>query len=404
MRANYSNIGKLICVLAAALLFQPFASARDDADGDIALGMSTALSGPLKQLGLGMRRGVQAALQEINEAGGVNGRKLRLVALDDAYDPQTAEANMHRLMREHQILAVVGNVGTPTAERTTPLANHYKVPLFGALTGAQLLRKTPPDRYVINYRAGYSEEMEAVVGEILANGIAPDRIAFFTQEDGYGRAGYEAAVTALQARGYKDARDLPNVRYGRNTLNVEEAVIRLLEEQTSPQTIIMVGASAPSAKFIRLAHRVFPNTSFFNMSFSGADALARELADVPAPVYVTQVVPPPSAALPGVEAYRKAMARFAPEAPLDFASLEGYLATKVLAEGIRRAGSHLSRESLVDTLESVSGLDVGIGSPVRYSRDDHQGQHKVWWTLLRAGQIAEVQGMERQGRTVLAEK
>ncbi len=121
-------------------------------------GMSTALTGPAADLGRNMKAGVDLAFAEANAAGGLQGRRLELVALDDGYEPSRTAPNMRQLIEGENVLAVIGNVGTPTAVVAVPIAIESKTPFYGAYTGAGVLRRQPPNRYVINYRASYAEE------------------------------------------------------------------------------------------------------------------------------------------------------------------------------------------------------------------------------------------------------
>ena len=143
-----------------------FTAAAQDGD-EVVLGMSTALSGPAAELGQNMRAGVLAAIEEANRAGGVGGHALRLISLDDGYEPARTAPNMRTLIDAEQVAVVIGNVGTPTAVAAVPIANASKTPFFGAFTGAGVLRKSPPDRYVINYRASYAEETGAMVDALI---------------------------------------------------------------------------------------------------------------------------------------------------------------------------------------------------------------------------------------------
>jgi len=352
---------------------------------EIKVGMSTALSGPARALGQGMKAGVEAYFSEINAQGGVHGRPLKLIATDDGYEPSKAAPNMRKLIGEHKVISVVGNVGTPTAIVTVPIANEQKTLLFGAFTGAGILRKTPPDRYVINYRASYAEETAAMIKGLLSAGIKPEEIAFFTQNDGYGDAGYNGAISALKSTGFSDTEKLAHGRYTRNTLNVEEALSVILDAKVEPKAVIMVGAYAPCAAFIKLAREDFPDTLFLNVSFVGSVALAKALGKAGEGVIVTQVVPDFKSSLPGVVAYRQAMKRFAPNMAPGFVSLEGYIVARIFVEGLKKTKPELTRESLIDGLLSISKLDVGIGETLHYSAREHQASHKVWPTRIRAG-------------------
>ncbi|MEZ6097864.1 MAG: ABC transporter substrate-binding protein [Pirellulaceae bacterium] len=222
---------------------------------EIVLGKSTALTGPAAELGTNMRIGVVAALDEANQDGGIDGRPLRLIALDDGYELSRTVPNMLSLINEHQVLAVVGNVGTPTAVAAIPIAHAKKTLYFGAFTGAGVLRKTPPDRYVINYRASYAEEVSAMVDALVNHaGLAPAEIAFFTQRDAYGDAGYTGGVQALRRHGLVDESVVAHGRYDRNTIAVENALADILAAPRLPRAVIMVGAYQPCGEFIRLAH------------------------------------------------------------------------------------------------------------------------------------------------------
>jgi ABC-type branched-subunit amino acid transport system substrate-binding protein len=369
-----SSITKGLAIASWLLL-----SAWPAAAGEIKIGMSTALSGPAQALGQSMKLGVETYFNKINAGGGIQGNTLRLVALDDGYEPDQCGPNMRKLTDEEQVLAVIGNVGTPTAIVSVPIVNEKKTLLFGALTGAGVLRNSPPDRYIINYRASYAEETFAMVEGFLRAGIKPHEIAFFTQNDGYGDAGYQGGIKALKEKGYAEADKLAHGRYTRNTVNVEDAVGTIAAAM--PKAVIMVGTYKPCAAFIRMAREFLPDTVFANVSFVGSIPLAEELGPMGEGVIVTQVVPHFESDLPGIAAYRKDLAGNKG----DFVSLEGYLAAKILVEGLKNAGSTPTRESLVDAIEGLHNLDIGIGVPIDYSPANHQASHAVWPTVIRNG-------------------
>jgi branched-chain amino acid transport system substrate-binding protein len=354
---------------------------------DIVLGMSAALSGPSAALGRGMRTGVEAVLRRVNEAGGVAGRRLKLVALDDSYQADPVKDNMLRLIDREQVLAVVGSVGTQGASVAVPIANERKVLLFGAFSGAEVLRKSPPDRYVINLRASYAEETDVMVRGLLKRGIKPQQIAFFTQKDAYGDSGYAGAVRALKELGFDDPQSLAHGRYERGTLDVEEGVLALIQARVRPRAVIMVGSYAACARFIRLARQLLPSAMFLNVSFVGSAALNQALGADGDGVIITQVVPHYESSLPGVAEYRNALSRSAPGVAPDFVSLEGYFVAKAFVEGLRRAGPNPTRERIVDAIENGGPIDIGIGRPLQYSKSEHQGSHQVWLTVIRDRKI-----------------
>jgi len=357
--------------------------ASADPATELKIGMSGALSGPSAALGLGMKRGIEAYFAVVNAAGGVHGRTLQLVALDDGYEPARAASNMHTLIDTEKVFAILGNPGTPTAAVAVPIASAAHVPFFGAFTGAGLLRKTPPDRYVINFRASYAQETAEMVRGITSLGIRPEEIVFFTQNDAYGDAGYSAGVAALRAIGYADAERLPHARYPRNTVDVEGAVARLLDPTLRPRAVIMIGAYRPCAKFIKLAKRNGLRALFVNVSFVIGDSLARELGDDADGVVVTQVVPPVDSDTPAVRAYRDAV----PVADRGVVSLEGFLAARAFVEGLSRAGANATREAFIDALEAAGPMDLGLGEPLEINKQRHQLSNHVWPTIIARGQF-----------------
>ena len=370
-----------VCTLTIAILLAHSVQSEEV----IKIGMSTALTGPAKALGQGMKLGIEAYFNKVNSAGGINGKKIKLIALDDGYEPSRTAPNMRTLIDEHKVLAVIGNVGTPTAVVSVPIANEKKTVLFGAFTGAGVLRKSPPDRYVINYRASYAEETAAMIDGLLKIGVKPKEIAFFTQNDAYGDAGYQGAIKALRAKGFSEAERLAHGRYTRNTLNVENGFGIILDAEIEPKAIIMVGAYAPCAEFIKLAKEELPGTLFLNVSFVGSTALAKALGDKGDGVIITQVVPHFESDLPLVKQYRNDIKHISPQAIPGFASLEGYIAANIFVSGMKPAKSPLTRESIVDGIESIHELDIGIGANISFSKNEHQASHKVWPTMIKDG-------------------
>ena len=364
---------------------------------EIRVGTSTVLSGPAQALGRDMKLGMDAYFNKLNKAGGIQGHTVKLISLDDGYEPKKAAPNMRQLIDQDNVLAVLGNVGTPTAIVTVPIANEQKTLLFGAFTGAGVLRKNPPDRYVINYRASYAEETAAMIEGLLGAGIKPEQIALFTQNDGYGDSGYQGAVAALKAKNFEGADKLAHGRYERNTLNIENGLSTILDAKVEPRAIIMVGAYAPCAKFIKLARKDLPKAHFLNVSFVGSNALAKELGNDGEGVIVTQVVPHYEHDLPTVTEYREALKEFDATAQPGFVSLEGFIVAKLFAEGLKKAGAKPTRESIIDALEGLSNVDVGIGAPISFNKQKHQGSQTVWPTRIRNGKFESFQWNQLSG-------
>ena len=362
---------------------------------EIRFGISAPFTGPAKELGQHMKQGVEAAFNVANATGGVYGRQLRLVAADDGYEPARAAVTMKQLYERDQVFGLVGNVGTPTAVVALPYALDRKMLFFGAFTGAGLLRSDPPDRYVFNYRASYAEETAAVVNYLVkVRRLLPEQIAVFAQQDAYGDSGFAGVEKAIRSLRGGNASPILRLNYQRNTVDVEDAVAQLQQYNAQLQqkrhfpikAVVMVPTYRAAAKFIEKTRDLYPDMIYTSVSFVGSTALADELMllgkKYAAGVIVTQVVPAVDGRSSLVLDYKSALAKYFPGEAPDYVSLEGYVDASVLIAALQRNGAQLDTESLVGTLENLRDLDVGLGTPVIFSRSDHQGVHKVWGTQL----------------------
>ncbi len=295
---------------------------------------------------------------------------------------------MRTLVDDARVLAIVGNVGTPTAVAAIPIAIGAKVPFYGAFTGAGALRKSPPDHYVINYRASYAEETSAMVDALVDKGnIAPTEIAFFTQRDAYGDAGFAGGIAALKRHGLKDEHRVPHARYERNTSAVEKAVADLLLLPKPPRAEIMVGAYKACAAFIKLARQSELDALLLNVSFVGSEPLAKAAGAHGEGVIITQTVPHYVADLPIAREYRAALANLDSTLSPTFGSMEGYVSMRLLLSALAKDTTDLSRDGIATALEGVGKIDLGLGIPLELSPTEHQASHGVWPTVIRDGRV-----------------
>jgi ABC-type branched-subunit amino acid transport system substrate-binding protein len=391
------DAGRMRAAAAAAPALPPPAPAPPAANGpvhgvtadEIRFGIAAPFSGATKELGLQMKLGIEVAFNEANARGGVNGRMLRLVSADDGYEPgRTADA-MKNLYDAEEVFGVIGNVGTPTAEVALPFALERRMLFYGAFTGANLLRRDPPDRYVFNYRASYAEETDAVVRYLVRlRKLRPEQIAVFAQQDAFGDAGFAGVTKAMRAlRGSDEG--IVRLGYKRNTIDVDDAVNRLRQGKGAIKAVVMVATYRAAAKFIEKTRDGYPGLIYTNVSFVGSTSLAEELMLLGPRfangVIVTQVVPPVDGYASVVLDYKNALATYAPPGEVPgYVSFEGYLSAKVLVEALRRAVPQLDTEKVVEALETLRDYDIGLGVPVTFSRTEHQALHKVWGTQLDA--------------------
>jgi branched-chain amino acid transport system substrate-binding protein len=418
-----------------------------DVSGAIRVGMSAPFQGPSAELGVEMRRGIEAYFKRVNGQGGVRGRELELESRDDGYDPARALENMKALLDiqavvddrdkpdvlgPNGVLALLGNVGTPTMLVTAPVATKNQVVFFAPFTGAnEYLRDNTNSPYVFNYRASYYEETAAMVAYLFRartpRVVGYDKVVAFTQNDSFGDAGYNGFVNAynlaVEALPGNDA--IARVTYQRdNPVNStrDESVPRLTDWLNGfvpaapppdgaavPRTsvaVLMVDTYAAGNVLIRsvkdwingspLRTRAL-DVTFLNVSFVGADSLAAQLSATPdtyldvitgerrgyaSDVIVTQVVPDYLSEAPGVREYRADLTS-SDAGPYSFNSLEGYIAAKLFVEALRLHQGPLTSPALAQTLVTKMGtVDVGIGHSLGFSLDDHQASHKVWGSRL----------------------
>ena len=377
------------CLVAWGLFGSTLLGAQEAAaPAALVFGQSAALTGPASELGLGMRQGLLAAFEEANRNGGVHGRRLSLVTLDDAYEPEAAITNTRTLIEEVQALALIGAVGTPTSGAAQPVAAEAGVPYIAPFTGAEFLREADIRPNVVNVRASYFQETAEIVARLTAD-LGLTRIGIFYQDDSYGRAGLQGLRLALQAH------NLPLVAeadYPRNTESVKVPLLDLRRFQ--PEAVVIIGAYQPAAALIRWARRLGFNPYFVNISFVGSSALARELGPDGEGVYITQVVPfPADDSVSVVARYQEALTMLAPQAAFGFVSLEGYLAGRLLIEGVRRAGAEISPARLLEALRQASAVDLG-GFELGYGPGDNQGSDRVYLTRIDAnGEVRPVARM-----------
>jgi ABC-type branched-subunit amino acid transport system substrate-binding protein len=343
-------------VAGLSILFALPLDARADEVGvsadAILFGQVAALEGPSSALGRGMRQGIVAAFAEINAKGGIYGRKLKLLSRDDGYDPDRSVAQTRKLIEEDQIFALIGAVGTPTSIATVPIASALNVPFIGPFTGAEFLR-APELHNVVNIRASYSAEAEAWIKH-LTEDLNFKSIAIFYQDDAFGRDGLAGVKRALAKRGLELTAE---GTFERNTRAVG-AALRVIK-RSEPEAVVMVGTYGPCAEFIKLAHKQGFDPTFVNISFVGANALARELGNDGSGVIVSQVVPFPwDTSLKVVADYQAAEKALDPGLSPDFVSLEGYLSGRLAAAALEMAGPNPTRSDLLRIINDGGGFDI----------------------------------------------
>jgi ABC-type branched-subunit amino acid transport system substrate-binding protein len=350
-------------------------------DGEVLIGSCSALEGPASFLGTQTVAGATAYISHVNDQGGIHGRKIKLAAYDDGYEPDRAVACFNRLKKE-EVFAAGFFVGTPTAAKHAPMAESAKIPLVGLFTGAQLLHE-PFKRYVINVRASYYDEAREQVDN-LWNALGMRKIGVIYQEDAFGAAVLEGVKLALKKYG---AAPVAVGSFPRNTLDVSRGIEQV--RGADPEAVVVVGPYAPVAEIVKRGRSAGWKPLYLTVSFVGTEAYIKAMGKEGEGAVITQVVPPYTRTdLPAVALYLKSLKKYSPEAQPNFVSFEGFVNGMVLVEGLKRAGRELTREKLIDAIESIRDLDIGLGPQLKlnYGPKDHKGFDAVYYTVVRNGQ------------------
>ena len=361
-------------ISSGAALVAGFSTAHAQPDGKIILGQSAAFTGPAAQLGIQFHEGAKLYFDHINAQGGVNRQKIEIRMLDDGYEPARCAENTRKLIAE-DVFALFGYIGTPTSIAALPLATKDKVPFIAPFTGAMALRD-PFNKYAFHVRASYNDETALIVRQLTTLGLK--KIAVFYQNDAYGKAGLDGVNLALSGH---DLKPVALATVERNSVEVAEAVKTLMA--AGPDAVVQIGAYKACAAFIREARKAGYGGTFYNVSFVGTQALADTLGRDGAGVVVSQVMPSPYNPARAVSREFSAAVKAAnrKETQVNFSSMEGFVAARLVVEGLRRAGPRATRESFITGLEAIGDESIG-GFSVSYSANRHVASKFVEMSML----------------------
>lgn len=367
--------GVLACILGAGV-----SRSQGVTGSTIRVGQSGPLTGSNKEFGTDIRDGVLAYFNKVNASGGVNGRKLELITLDDANDAKRSGENGRILIEQRGVLALFGYASATLSMPALPFVDKNKVPFVGPFTGAEPMRAFRPN--VFNIRASYADELEKIVDFYTSTGMKKFSIIHY--DDAIGKENLGAVQAALEKRGLKAA-SIGTLK--RNQTDLGSAVADVVK--ATPDVVIATTLYATTASFVKQAKKAGSGAQFASTSFVGASALADALGAEGLGVVVAQVVPPYSrASIPVVKEYQAAIEKQLGKKDYSFTSLEAYIGAKVLVEGIRRAGAKPTRESLLKSLNGIRNFDVG-GFIVDFSPSNHNGSRFVELTAIsKAGRFA----------------
>jgi len=372
---NYKVVLSAVAVIGLVLLlnYKPSNLKQGISNDEILLGQSCALSGPAKNLGVEFKNGADAYFNYINGSGGVYGRKIKLISLDDKYEPSYATKNTKELITKDKVFALFGEIGTPTSKAAIRVAEQHNIPFLTPFTGAEILRDTKYE-FIINFRSSYFQETEALVEYLVSKNIT--KISVFYQNDSYGKAGYDGVTQALAKRNLKL---LSEGRYRRNTLSYINALNII--HKSKPEAIVLIGAYKPSAYFIKDAReKGLVDTIFCNISFVGSEALVQALDKKMQNVLISQVVPLPwNSSNESVIEYQRIYKKEFPSKEYSFVSLEGFLSAKLVVSAMQKSGKNIDRKNFINAFRRLDKSIFG-DMEISFGKDDNQALDSVYIT------------------------
>lgn len=336
------------------------------------VGQSAALTGSQAEFGRDMRDGSLAAFERINRKGGIQGRPIELVTIDDGGNEAKAKENAEKLVNEQKVLALLGFISRPSSVAGAKVASEAKVPFIGPFSGTPALYKF--DRYVFTIRASYDDELASMVKQLVTNGYRNVGFAFLNDAR---QVNVPLVEKLLAAHGMK-----PAVLVGLDRTSGEATQQAKQLAAANPDVLLALANNVPLSGLIREARKQGNSTPLWIVSFVDSKGLVKELGPLAQGLVFAQIVPLPTRrTLRIVKEYQQDYAARFPSAPLSFTSLEGYIAARTLSEALRRAGPAATRESLVRALESIQDYDLGDYF-INFNANSHNGSHFVDLTIV----------------------
>jgi branched-chain amino acid transport system substrate-binding protein len=367
--------GSLALALGAYFLAPALAATARE---DLVIGQVSPLTGTIAGTGSEYVAGGAAYFAHVNDTGGIHGRKIRVVVKDDSYKPEQTLGLTRQLLTEDKPLALFGFVGTANvlALGKNKVLEEAGIALLAPYTGAQDLRE-PMNPYIFHIRASYTDETASMVEHL--NTIGVHRIAVMYQDDPFGKSGLTGAEAAMQKLGLKL---VAKGGYDRTKPEEVDAAVAAIAP-ASPDAIIMVSVNRASAAFIKKMRAKGSKARLFSISVVNFKELLKNAGEDNARgIGISQVMPYPySSKVPVAREFQTLMAKYQPDKVVSYASMESFIAAKILVEAIRRSGPEPTRQKILSQLEKLDNYDVG-GFRVTFSPTSRTGSKFVEVTVI----------------------
>jgi branched-chain amino acid transport system substrate-binding protein len=380
---------KRIAILIAMLTIGATAgqAAEPAASGVIKIGMVNDQTGPNKGAGRSMKVGVDAYFKAVNERGGVNGRKIELVSVNDQYVPDKTVDGLLKLIEEQKIFAVVGTIGTSNGVSIMPIVKEYKLPFVAPRSGAANFR-TPVTREIINIRASHQEELDKLIDLLVREGGAK-RFAVFYQNDTFGLDVFTCTENALKRHGLTLA---SKGSFERGTQAVTAALASIMEGK--PDAIILGSIYAPGAEFAKAARKEGLKSFLATGSFAGGSNLVQAAGPAAEGLIMSQVVPHlQDLSLPLTKECKEAIEKNPEEVGFNAVTLEGCMTAKSMVLALEKAGNPPTQDGFIKAYEAMKNVDMG-GINLTFSSQDHQGQSNVYLEIVKDGKLVPLKSLK----------
>ncbi len=338
---------RIMLAASAAIMLTALPAIAQDA---VKVGMSGPFSGGLSLLGQSVRDGVEVAFAEINEQGGVGGRKLQFIAEDDGYEPMRTIASARKLVEQDNVVALLAVTGTAPSAALLPFVTESKTPMLFPYDFSHSLT-TPLKRDVFTTLPEVRVQMMVLANYILTE-LKHTKVAAIYQNDDFG----QDAVAGLDERFGRDKIPLIKLPFDRGTTNFSGVVAQAKE--AGVQHVVFLGIPKDAALVMREANNL------------GWKQLAGPLAEGAIAIAVME---PLDSDKPAVKAFIAAQSKYKPNTKPTTYSMHGYQSGKILAEVLKRSGGKTDEPSIVSALESLKAFDTGLMAPISFSTDQHAG-------------------------------
>lgn len=343
---------------------------------EIRLGASAVLSGPLGPQTVQYGEGSRLLFDAVNASGGVHGRKISYVTVDDGFDPKRAVENTQKLLADNKVFMVFNSTGTAQTAAVLPLLKASKTILFGPVTGASGLRDNF-NPYVFHVRASYANESVRMLSQLKQTGVS--RVAFFYQDDGLGKA------LLAEVKKASVTEKLPLVV----EVKVDPAApdftaAAATTAQANPQAVIVGTAGLTFTNYVKALHATAARPVLYGFSVANPDGINRELKDKARGIILAQIMPSlRNNTVPVVAEYLKLHAAKSPDVAPSAAQFEGFVHARLLVEGLRRTGRELNTASFIKAMESAGEIAFGRFT-AQYSPKSHNGSNYVELAIIDA--------------------